>query len=184
MIINDSDGAALAVTGDNRAKVLAATAGYMHVMAEEGKAWVVTGSATAADTTDNVVFFFQNDSGNDFDCHGFIFSSSGAGLVTLEYGRTYTSGGGTALSLAQLNTVSGQTQDQTSYIANDIVLAGTGTDLFCHRVAADTPVDIISRTQALQLAPTNTIALRFQADTGTPVFCINYISHGQEPWEE
>ncbi len=184
MIINDPNGAPVKVTKDHRMHVIAATEGFLHAMAEVGEAWTINGQITAADTTDNVIMHFKNTSDKTFDCHGIILSSSGAGLYTLEYGRTFVSGGGTARELAQFNTLSGKAQDQVSYIANDITLAGTGTDLFCGRLAADTQVDIISGTEALQLEPSATIAVRFQADAGTPVVCVNYICHGLEPWEE
>ncbi|MEE8382221.1 MAG: hypothetical protein V3R78_10165 [Thermodesulfobacteriota bacterium] len=184
MILNDPNGIPVKITKDNRMHVIAATEGFMHAMAEIGEAWTVNGAITAADTTDNVIMHFENTSDKTFDCHGVIISSSGAGLVALEYGRTFVSDGGTARSLAQFNTLSGKTQDQTSYIANDITLSGTGTDLICARIAADTQVDILSMTEALQLEPSATISVRFQADAGTPTICIAYICHGSEPWED
>ena len=182
--LNDPNGQPQRVSKDGRAHTKSVSEGFMHAMAEVGKAWNINGSITAADTTDNVIFFFKNTSDKPFDCHGIEISSSIAGLYTLEYGRTYTSDGGTARVLSQWNTLSGKTQDQVSYIANDIVLAGTGTDLICGRLAADKSRDILHGHACLQLEPSATIAVRFQADSGTPAVCIAYVCHGEEPWEE
>jgi hypothetical protein len=184
MIINDPNGQAAEVTPDRRLKTVSATETMMHALAEIGKAWTINGSIAAADTTDNVILFFNNTSDVSFDVHRIILSSSIAGRMAVEYGRTYSSGGGTAKSLAQLNTLSGKTQNQISYIANDIILAGTGTDIICNRLAADVPYDILGDTQSLQLEPSATVAVRFQADSGTPAVCVTFVCHGVEPWEE
>jgi len=183
MIINGPDGKAVIVTPDGRIPTLAANEPFMHAMAESGLAWSIPFTQTgAANTTDNAVFHFKNTSDETFDIHGMFCSSAEAGLWSLYTGRTYSSGG-TAVSLAQLNTGSGKTQDMTAYYGTGITLAGTATLIAVKRQKADTPFDILSIQQALQISPSNTFEVRFKADTGNTVMACTLYTHGAEPWE-
>jgi len=182
MIINGPDGKSVEVTPDARVKTLAAVEPFMHVMSEIGQAWTLPFKVTAADTTDNVVFHLKNTSDETLDIHYLKMSSTIGGLWTVEYGKTYSSGG-TAILIRQLNTLSGKTQDLTAYYGADMTLAGTGTDLIYMKSPANTPIDLLADSQSLQVEPSAVIAIRFQADSGTPVIAGTVFLHGEEPWE-
>jgi len=183
MIINGKDGKAVNVTADGRVMALSANEAFMHAMSEIGKAWTLPFTQTgAANTTDNAVFHFENTSDDAFDIHKIMVSSEEPGLWSLYTGRTYSSGG-TPLTLAQLNTGSGQTQSMTAYYGTGLTLAGTATLLSIVRLAADTPFDILHGSEAFQIAPSGVYELRFKADTGNTVMAITHVLHGEEPWE-
>lgn len=183
MIINDPSGRAASVTADNRQKVLAATEEFLHALAEVGRAWTLSNTFSQTVLTDNTIFFFQNTDSIAIDFHGLIFSSSVAGLVSIETGRTYSSGGGTALTLGQLNTSSGQTISQTSYFASAIVLAGTAATIMSYRIAANTPYNLLSDS-FLIVEPNTTFAIRLTLDSQPATLAFTAILHGLEPWEE
>jgi len=183
MIINDPNGIAAEVTADHRLKTLSAIEPFMHAMSEIGRAWTVPFTQTgAANTTDNAVFHFENTSDGSFDIHKVVVSSAEAGRWSVYTGRTYSSGG-TAVSLAQLNTGSGKTQDMTSYYGTGLTLAGTATLLMTCRLGANNPHDMLNGTEAFQVEPGGVFEVRFKADTGNTVMAVNIITHGVEPWE-
>jgi len=183
MIINGPNGTPADVTPDNRVRTLAASEPFLHVMAEIGAAWTLPFTQTgAANTTDNAVFHFENTSDDTFDVHKIIVSSAEAGRWSIHYGRTYSSGG-TSVSLAQLNTLSGKSQNMTAYYGTGLTLSGTATLLMTCRLGADTPHDMLNGTEALQIDPSGVFEIRFQADAGNNVMTANIITHGVEPWE-
>jgi len=183
VVINGSNGRTVDVTSDNRIVTLSASEPFMHVLAEIGKAWTLPFTQTgAANTTDNAVFHMKNDSDDTLDLHFISASSAEAGLWSIYYGREYSSGG-TAVTLKQLNTLSGKTQELTANYGTALTLTGTATQLMFVRVKADTPVDLLQHSQALQLEPSGTVEIRFQADAGNNVMAVNVLLHGEEPWE-
>jgi len=184
MQITGPDGKNLEITVDNRAKVLATTESMMHLLSEEGRAWTLPFTQTgAANTTDNAVFHFKNTADKSFDIHRVVVSSAEAGLWSIYSGRTYSSGG-TTIALRQMNVLSGKTQSMTAYYGTGITLAGTATGIVYMRVAANVPTDLLANTTALQIEPSGTFEIRFQADAGSNVMGVNVYTHGLEPWEE
>jgi len=181
MIINDPNGTPLEVTSDGRAQVVSVMQTDINALGMLGRAWTLPFTVAAADTTDNVVFHFKNDSDEDMEFMRFWVSASGAGLWTMEYDRVYSSGG-TTIALRQLNVSSGKTQDMTAYYGADITLTGTAVDLGYLRIAADTPVDILDYGPVI-VPPSSTFALKFNADSGTPTIACMPILHGSNPWE-
>jgi len=155
----------------------------LHAMSEIGEAWTLPFRQTGANnTTDNPVFHFKNTSDKPFDVHAVICSSAEAGTWSVYYGRTYTSGG-SALTLAQLNTLSGKTQDMNAYYGTALTLAGTAVLAASTRAAANTPVDVFQKQQAFQVEPSGTFEIRFEADAGNNKMEVIVFTHGEEPWE-
>jgi len=184
MIINDPNGKAANVTEDGRLFTLSANEPFMHAMSEIGKAWTLPFTQTsAANSTDNAVFHFKNTSDNAFDIHAIMVSASNAGMWSVYTGRTYSSGG-TAVTLKQLNTTSGKTQDMTAYYGTGITLAGTATLLEVGRVGVDIQTDLFSGKEAFQVGPSDTFEVRYDSDgtAGYPMTVVVY-THGEEPWE-
>ena len=184
MLITDPDGRAAEVTKDHQLKTLSVMETYIHKMAHVGRAWTLVGQITTLDTADRVVFFFKNTSTNGFEFHSILVGSQSPATITVEYGREYVSGGGTALQLAQLNIGSGQTQSQESYMAQDITLSGTGTDVIKARVPANEVVDVLCNLEGFYIPPGNKFAIRVQPDTGGQVLTMTLVTHGRTPWEE
>jgi len=181
MIINDPDGTAASVTSDKRLQTVAVMQTDINALVGIGKAWTLPLTVTAADATDNVVWHFKNTSSDPFDIMRLIVSSTIAGVWTLESGRSY-SANGTAMTLAQLNTSSGKTQSMTAYYGTDITLTGTAVDLYYWKTAADTPYDILQYGPIL-VGPSGEVALKFNADSGTPIIAVTPVLHGANPWE-
>lgn len=183
MIINGSNGTAAEVTPDGRVRTLAGNESFMHIMAEIGRAWTIPFIQTgAANTTDNVVFHFDNTSAEGFDVHKLVVSSAEAGLWSIYYGRTYASGGTTA-PLSQMNVTSGRTQNMAAFYGTALTLDGTANLLVASRCAAGIPFDLLFNTEALQVEPSGTFEIRFQADAGGNVMTGTTFIHGTEPWE-
>jgi hypothetical protein len=110
-----------------------------------------------------------------------IVSSTIGGLWTIESGRVY-SAGGTAILIRQLNTSSGKTQDLTAYYGADITLTGTAIDIFYVKTAANQAFEILDYGPII-IAPATTLAIKFQADSGTPVLAVTPVIHGVNPWD-
>lgn len=183
MIITSADGKALEISKDGRARVHSINEPMMHAMAEEGQAWTLPFIQTgAANTTDNAVFHFKNTSDSGFDVHTVVVSSAEAGLWSIYYGRAY-SAGGTALSLAQLSVSSGKTQAMTAYYGTGLTLTGTAVLLTAKRGLANTPQDLLSNSESLQIEPGATFEVRFQAAAGSNQMAVTIFTHGVEPWE-
>ena len=156
----------------------------MHVLAEEGRAWTLPFTQTAAnDTNDNVVFHFKNTSDSSFDIHKIQVSCASKGLWTVETGREYSSGGGEII-VRQLNSGSSKTQDLNVNFGTALLLTNTASDIIYSRVNSDDPKDILADTEALQLESGDTFAIKFKADTAAQVMAVTVYIHGQEPWEE
>jgi len=181
MIINDPNGKPMNITSDGRAQVVSVIQTDINALAGEGRAWTLPFSVTAADATDNVVFHFKNTSSDMFDMMRLIVSSTIAGVWTIESGRAYSSGG-TTISLAQLNTGSGITQTMTAYYGTDITLTGTASILYYWKTAANEPYDILQYGPVV-ISPSGEIAIRFNADSGTPIIAVTPVVHGANPWE-
>jgi len=142
MIINDPNGDPVKVTTDRRMQTVSVIQTDINALAGIGKAWTLPFKVTAADTTDNVLFHFNNTSSEPFDFMRLLVSSTIGGLWTIETGRTH-SAGGTAMSLVHLKTGSGVTQDMTAYYGNDVTLAGTATDIYYLKSGANEPYDVL-----------------------------------------
>jgi len=184
MIINDPNGKAAKVTPDGRVFTLAANEPFMHAMSEIGRAWTLQGTASPTNGSDVVVFHFTNDADDGFDIHKVIVTSvTNPATWAIETGTTYSSGGGTALTLNQLNTGSGVTQDQTSYISNAITVTGTAKTITKNRIAKETQVDLLAGSEALQIGPSGTFQITCNQDTSAGVTFITIYTHGVEPWE-
>jgi len=184
MIINDPNGTAGKITPDGRIYTLSAVEPFMHAMAEIGRAWTLPFTQTsAANSTDNAVFHFENTSDSAFDIHRVEVSAANEGLWSLYTGRTYSSGG-TAVTLRQLNTASGSSQDMTANYGTALTLAGTATLVSVCRFAADDPRDLMANQQALQIGPGDTFEVRYDSD-GTAGYAMSVViyTHGEEPWE-
>lgn len=181
MIVNDPNGDAQRVGPDGRATDLSVIQTDLNALADVGLAWTLPFTQDAVDTTDNVVFHFENTSTEDFDFMRLIVSASGAGLWTVETDRAYGSGG-TTLNLAPLKTLSGKVQAMTAYYGQDVILTGTAEDLFYVRVAADTPVDLLAYGPIV-VQSSGTLAIKFNADAGTPTMGVTPILHGKPPWK-
>lgn len=184
MIITNSDGKALDISPDGRARVHSIEENMMHAMAEEGKAWTLPFIQTgAAGVADNAIFHFKNTSDSGFDIHKIAVSSAEIGLWSLYHGRAY-SAGGTAMTLAQLNVTSGKTQAMTAYYGTALTLTGTAVLLTAKRSGANTPQDLLEGMEALQIEPGATFEIRFQGAAGTQPMAVTVACHGVEPWEE
>jgi len=181
MLIHDPNGKSLNITSDGRAQVVSVSQTDINALASIGKAWTLPFTQAAADATDNVVWHFKNDSDVDFEIMRLLVSNSIAGTWTIESGRTY-SAGGTAQTLQQLKTGSGITQDMTAYYGTDITLTGTAKDLYYFRTPVDTPIDILDYGPII-IQPSQTVAIKFNADSGTPTMTVVPIMHGSNPWE-
>jgi hypothetical protein len=180
MYINGPSGKVADITPDFRLRTLSLIEPLMHGMAEAGKAWTVPITA-AASITDTPFFFFNNLWDVPLDFHALLISSSSSGLATVEYGRTYTSGGTSRTTVAQLNTLSANTPTFQAYYGT-LVLAGTNTDVVYARVPVDTPIDLLAGLQAFQVFAGGIFAVRFKADAGTPTVALTSYLHGPEPW--
>jgi len=183
MNIHGPNGEVVQVTQDNRLKGLTVAESVMCGMAKVEGGWTLPFTQTgAANTTDNVVFHFENTSDKAFDFHFITVASAEAGLWTLESGRARSSGG-TTMALAPLNVLSGKTQDMTAFFGTAIVVAGTAIDISYTRVAADTPIDILDNSKALIIPASGTLAIKFKADAGNNVMAVTSRIHGKPPWE-
>jgi len=170
------------ITNDNRLSVVAVTQTDLNALAGEGSAWTLPFvQNAAANTTDNVVFHFKNTSGDAFDFMRLLVSSKDPGRWTIETGRTY-SAGGTAITLRQLNSASGKTQDMTAYYGTGITLAGTASDIMYVRTAADETIDLLDYGPIV-VEQSDTLAIKFKADTGSLEMAVTPIIHGSNPWE-
>jgi len=181
MIINDPNGVPAKVTSDGRLQAVSVVQTDINALGTIGKAWTLPFKVTAADTTDNVVFHFKNTDSEDFEIMRLIVSSAIGGVWTIESDRVYSSGG-TSISLKQLNLSSGKTQAMTAYYGADMTLTGTAIDMAYFKTAANAPYDILSYGPII-VTPASTVALKFQADSGTPVLAVTAILHGANPWE-
>jgi len=181
MIINDSNGKPMKVTDDGRGQVVAVMQTDINALATIGKAWTLPFTQAAADATDNVVWHFKNTSDSDFEIMRLICSAAIKGTWTIESGRVYSSGG-TAQTLQQLKIGGGITQDMTAYYGADIQVTGTAKDIYYFRTEADSPVDIL-QYGPIVIQPSQTVAIKFNADSGTPTMAVTPILHGANPWE-
>lgn len=183
MIINDPNGQALVINNQGMANVLAVNETLFHRMIRDGLAFSLGSlQITAAGATDAVFFHLLNGESEHIEIHSIIFGSTVAGFVTIEYGRTYSSGG-TALTARNLNASSGITVTTTAYYGNAIVLAGTAVDIKIIRVSADVSIRCIAEDEVLILGANDTLAIRFDPDSGTPVIGYTVELHKEEPWE-
>jgi len=181
MIINDgTSGKSATVTNDGSLRTISIVQTDINALAALGTAWTLPFTVTAADTTDNVVFHVNNTASLDLEFMRIIVSSAIGGLWTIESGRTYSSGG-TAVSLRQLKIASGKTQDMTAYYGADITLAGTASDIFYVKTAANEPFDLLNYGPVV-VTPSSKMAIKFKADSGTPVIAVTSIVHGENPW--
>jgi len=181
MIINDPNGIPVKVTTDKRLQTVSVIQTDINALAGIGKAWTLPFTHTAPNTTDNAVFHFKNTSSEIFEIMRLIVSSTIGGLWSIASGETYTSGG-TAIALRQLNISSGKTQNMTAYSGTALTLGGTATDLYYTKTAANTPYDILAYGPII-ITPSETLTLRFKADSGTPVIAVTPILHGNNPWD-
>lgn len=182
MYINGPSGKVADTTPDFRLRTLSLDEPLFHGMCEVGKAWTVPVTVTAS-ITDTPFFFFSNLWDVPLDFHALIISSSSSGLVTLEYGRTYTSGGTSKTTVSQLNTLSANTPTFQAYYGT-LVLAGTNTDVVYSRVSTDVSIDLLAGLQAFQVFAGGIFAVRFKADVGTPTVAFTPYFHGPEPWSD
>jgi len=181
MRIESPDGDVVRVSGDKRLLVHAITENDTQALVRVGIVWTLPFTQAASDATDNVVWHFKNDSDQDFELMRLLVSSSIAGTWTIESGRVYSSGG-TAITLKQLKLNSGITQDMTAYYGQDITLTGTAIDLYYFRTPVDTVVDILAYGPVI-IQPSSTLAIKFNADSGTPTMTVVPVMHGSNPWD-
>jgi len=182
MIINDGNsGVAAKITSDGNLRTLSIVQTDVNALAGAGLAWTIPFTVTAADTTDNVVFHIKNTSSSNLEFMRLMLSSTIGGLWTVESGRTY-SANGTAVTLKQLKINSGKTQDMTAYYGADITLAGTASDMFYIKTAANQPYGLLDYGPII-VAPSATMAIKFKADSGTPVIAVTGVVHGANPWD-
>jgi hypothetical protein len=182
MILNDPNGEAAEILPDRSLRSTTVIQTDMNAITGFGRGWTLPFTQTgAANTTDNIVFFLSNASDKKMEVMLTRVSSAEAGLWTLEQGRTYTSGGA-AISLRQLNVLSGATQDISCFFGTALVLGGTAVDLQYERVAADESRELLDWAPVV-LPPSGSMALKFKGDAGGAVMGVTVKIHGANPWE-
>ena len=182
MVVNDANGRAMKVKPGGFANVVAINEPLFHACVKGGIGWSLGGVITAADAADHVIFYLENTSDVDLEIHGIFLSSAIAGLMVIETGRIYASGG-VAKSINQFRTDSGKIQSVLAYMSNGITLTGTATEVIWKRVPADNLLDMMGEEGVMILAPQTKMAIRFDADSGTPQIALTMMIHGEEPWE-